>query len=60
MEPLKPDLQPNEDIMEKIVMKDFNEGQKNLREDGEIGPQENDREEEQNHHHGQGIPCQQQ
>jgi len=60
MEPLKPDMQVNEDVMEKIVMKDSNEGQKNLREDGEIGPQETDHEEEHNQHHAQGIPCQQQ
>ena len=48
-----------EGITEKLVMKDFNPNQKNVREDGEIGTVD---EESDPHQHGpgqgQGVPCQ--
>ena len=45
---------------EKLVMKDYNIGQQNLREDGEQGPQEedHDRDHEEQHQGVHGIPCQ--
>lgn len=54
---MKNKMEVDETVNEKLVMKDYNPNQRNLREDGEIGEPEdqNDRDE---HHHGGGIPCQ--
>lgn len=56
MEDLNLKEKANEEIQEKIVMKDYNPGQQNLREDGEQGPTVEERDEP--HQHAQGIPCQ--
>ena len=57
MEALKPSVKINEEIKEKVVMKEYNANQKNLREDGEIGMSDENHEDEAQ---GQprGIPCQ--
>lgn len=47
----------DEDIKERVVMKDFNQHQRNLREDGEIGETE-EHEEHESHHIGGGCPAQ--
>lgn len=57
MKPLKQHAKPDEEAKETMVMRDFNPNQKNDREDGEIGPDEND-EQHREEHHQQGIPCQ--
>lgn len=44
--------------MEKLEMKDFNQGQKNSREDGELGGMQEETNEDPHQSHGQKIPCQ--
>lgn len=47
----------DEDVPEKLVMKDYNPNQRNLREDGDIGEPDNHDEQEDQRQRG-GIPCQ--
>jgi len=55
---MDPKTKVNEEIKEKLVMKEFHPNQKNPREDGETGPEEHDHENEDQQHHAGGIPCQ--
>jgi hypothetical protein len=58
LDSLKPKLKNNEDIKEKLVMKDFNPNQKNEREDGELGPNEDEHDHNNRGQGPQGMPCQ--
>lgn len=50
-------MEVDEDVKEKLVMKDYQTYQRNLREDGEIGAPE-DNEEQEEHRHVGGCPAQ--
>jgi len=54
-------MEVDEDVKERLVMKNYNIHQRNLREDGEVGEME-EREEREEHHHHQhhvgGCPAQ--
>lgn len=47
-------MEVDENVKERLVMKDFHLNQRNLREDGDVGDPGDNEEEES---HRQGVPC---
>ena len=55
---LKPKTKVDEEVKEKLVMKNFEQSQKNPREDGEIGGTEQEEHDRDEGGQAHGIPCQ--